>query len=262
MIYMKEWLDKLAGCVLVICIIAALVVAIILTLKYPTEKQTYNIELTVKTDTLGSLTKESQAMMDSVIHVVANQNRVLQGKYETMADHETDNLVMVKIGGILVTVIVSILGFFGFRSFKSIEEIAVNNAEGAAKKKLDDEMGAEIERVKRTLETEIVKKFDDDIKPKVKTEVVAEINERYNNDLSAKINFININNEVINSLKNDVESLKNKFSVAQDEGLAGNNEAETATPQPKLEDDEIVQQIRNRRVRKSGTTKEEKGGKS
>lgn len=262
MIYMKEWLDKLAGCVLVICIIAALVVAIILTLKYPTEKQTYNIELTVKTDTLGSLTKESQAMMDSVIHVVANQNRVLQGKYETMADHETDNLVMVKIGGILVTVIVSILGFFGFRSIKSIEEIAVNNAEGAAKKKLDDEMGAEIERVKRTLETEIVKKFDDDIKPKVKTEVVAEINERYNNDLSAKINFININNEVINSLKNDVESLKNKFSVAQDEGLLGNNEAVTATPQPKPEDDDIVQQIHNRRVRKSGTTKEEKGGKS
>lgn len=77
---MKEWLDKLAGCVLVICIIAALVVAIILTLKYPTEKQTYNIELTVKTDTLGSLTKESQAMMDSVIHVVENQNRVLQEK--------------------------------------------------------------------------------------------------------------------------------------------------------------------------------------
>lgn len=259
---MKERLDKFAVYVLFACIIAALTVAIILTLKYPTEKQTYNIELTVKTDTLGILTRESQAMMDSVIHVVANQNRVLQGKYETMADHETDNLVMVKIGGILVTVIVSILGFFGFRSFKSIEEIAVNNAEGAAKKKLDDEMGAEIERVKRTLETEIVKKFDDDIKPKVKTEVVAEINERYNNDLSAKINFININNEVINSLKNDVESLKNKFSVAQDEGLAGNNEAVTATPQPKPEDDDIVQQIRNRRVRKSGTTKEEKGGKS
>jgi hypothetical protein len=91
---------------------------------------------------------------------------------------------------------------------------------------------------------------------------VAEINERYNNDLSAKINFININNEVINSLKNDVESLKNNFSVAQDEGLAGNNEAVTATPQPKPEDDDIVQQIHNRRVRKSGTTKEEKGGKS
>lgn len=244
------------------CIIAALAVTIILTLKYPTEKQTYNIELTVKTDTIGYLTKESKAMMDSVVHVVANQNSILQTKYEALVDHESDNLVLVKIGGILVTVIVSILGFFGFRSFKSIEEIAVNNAEGAAKKKLDDEMGAEIERVKRTLETEIVNTFDDDIKPKVKTEVVAEINERYNNDLSAKINFINNNNEVINTLKNDVESLKNKLSVAQDEGLAGNGEASSATPKVKPEDDEIVQQIHNRRVRKSGTTKEEKGGKA
>lgn len=259
---MKEWLDKLAGCVLLLCIIAALAVAIILTLKFPAEKQTYNIELTVKTDTIGSLTKESQAIMDSVIHVVANQNRILLGKYDALADHESDNQVLMKIGGIIVTVIVSILGFFGFRSFKSIEEIAVNNAEGAAKKKLDKEMGAEIDRVKRTLETEIVEKFDGEIKPKVKTEVVAEINERYSNDLSAKINFINSNNEVINTLKNDVESLKNKLSVVQDEGLTANIETSQAISQMKLEDDEIVRQIHNRRERRSGTTKEKKGGKA
>ena len=45
--YMKEWLDKLAGCVLTVCIIAASIVAIIVAWNYPAEKRTYNIELTV-----------------------------------------------------------------------------------------------------------------------------------------------------------------------------------------------------------------------
>lgn len=258
---MKEDLDKLAGWILTACIAVALAVAVIVALKYPAAKQTYQIELTIKTDSTGVLTSESLAMMDSVLHVVANQNSILQGKYEALAERESDNQGLMTIGGVLVTIIVSILGFFGFRSFQSIEEKAVNNAEGAAKKKLDEEMGGEIDRVKRTVETEMVMKFDEEIKPKVKTEVDAAVDDKYNADLSAKINFINDKETEINSLRDDVEILKNKLSDAEDIGLK-NTVTPGEKPQTDPNADDIIKQIKERRTRKSKSDKEKKGEES
>jgi len=255
---MKKDLDKLAGWILTACIVVALVVVVIVALKYPAAKQTYQIELTIKTDSTGVLTSESQAMMDSVLHVVANQNSILQGKYEALADRESDNQGLMTIGGVLITIIVSILGFFGFRSFQSIEEKAMDNAEGAAKKKLDQEMAGEIDRVKRTVETEMVKKFDEEIKPKIKTEVDAAVDDKYNADLSSKIHFINDKEKEINSLREDVEKLKNKLSDAEDVGL---NDTETSgeNSQSDSNTDDIMNRIKERRTRKNESDKEKKG---
>lgn len=258
---MKEVLDQLAGWILAACVVVALAVTVIVALKYPAAKQTYQIELTIKTDSTGALTSESRALMDSMLHVVDNQNSILQGKYEALAERESDNQWLMTIGGVLVTIIASILGFFGFRSFQSIEEIAVNNAEGAAKKKLDEEMGGEINRLKRTLETEMVNKFDEEIKPKVKTEVDAAVDDKYNTDLSAKINFINDKEKEINSLRNDVETLKNKLSDAEDAGLK-NTEASGEKPQADSNADDIMNQIKDRRTRKNKVDKEKKGEES
>lgn len=258
---MKDLLNKLTGSLLFLCAVAALMVVVIVAKKYPAEKRTYNIELTVSTDSTGCLTRESQSMMDSVMHIVANQNNVLQGKYEALAERETDNQNLMTIGGLIVTIIASILGFFGFRSFQSIEEKAIDKAEGAAKKKLDEEMGGEIDRVKRTLETEMLKRFDEDIKPKVRAEVDAVTDEKFSNDLSAKINYINNNDDEIKSLRSDVEGLKNKLSDAQDAGLE-KGEIATDEAQPDTVQDEIMDQIIKRRRRESGTGKGKKGGES
>lgn len=258
---MKNLLNILAGVLLFLCSITAIVVVVIVAKKYPAEKQTYSIELTVSTDSTGCLPKESQAMIDSVIHVVANQGTVLQGKYEALAERETDNQNLMTIGGIIVTIIASILGFFGFRSFQSIEEKAIDKAEGAAKKKLDEEMGGEIDRVRRKLETEILNQFDKDIKPKVKAEVEAVTDDKFSNELSAKINFINANSEEIMSLRNDVEGLKKKLSDAQDAGLE-KEDIVMADEQLDPAQDEIMNQIKERRGRKAETDKGKKGGES
>lgn len=256
---MKEDLDKLAGFILTACVVVALIVTVIVVLKYPAAKQTYQIELTIQTDSTGVLTSESQTMMDSVLYVVANQNSILQGKYEALGERESDNQWLMTIGGVLVTIIASILGFFGFRSFQSIEEKAVNNAEGAARKKLDEEMGGEIDRVKRTVETEMVKKFDEEIKPKIKTEVDAAVDDKYSADLSAKINFINDKENEIKLLREDVEMLKNKLSDAEDIGLK-NTEALGEKPQKDTSTDDIMNQIKERRTRKNKADKDKKGG--
>lgn len=258
---MKNLLNILAGVLLFLCSITAIAVVVIVAKKYPAEKQTYNIELTVTADSIGHLTKESRVMIDSVMHVVANQGNTLQGKYEALAERETDNQNLMTIGGIIVTIIASILGFFGFRSFQSIEEKAIDKAEGAAKKKLDEEMGGEIDRVRRKLETEMLKRFDEDIKPKVKAEVEAVTDEKFSNELNAKINFINANGDEIKSLRNDVEGLKKKLSDAQDAGLEKEDKVKTEE-KPDPAQDEIMDQIKERRGRKAGTGKGKKGGES
>ena len=258
---MKDCLNKLAGWILASCVTVALAVIVIVVAKYPVARQTYNIELTVKTDSMGCLTSQSRALMDSLVNVVSNQNNILKGKYEALVEHESDNQGLLTIGGLLVTIIVSILGFFGFRSFQSIEEKAIANAQGAAKKKLDDEMGAEIDRVKRALETEIVKRFEEDIKPDVKTEVERSIYETYNADLSAKINFINDKGQEIISLRKDVEGLKKKLSEIQDAGL---NENDTTEDESQSENylDGLMAKIRERKARKDRSNDVKKGGKA
>lgn len=259
---MKKELDRLAGWILAACIVVALAVVVIVAKKYPAEKQTYSIDMTISTDSTGCLTPESRAMMDSVMRVVANQNNILQGKYEALAERESDNQGLMTIGGILVTVIVSILGFFGFRSFQSIEEKAIRNAQGAAKKKLDEEMGGEIDRVKRTLETEMVRRFNSVIKPKVKVEVDAAIDKKYSAELSAKINFINDKEKELESLRNDIEELKNKLSVVQDVGLDNSETTANENKQADTEADEIIDRIKERRVNKKEKDSEKKGGEA
>ena len=251
----KRLIDKHASWLLLSCALAALAICIIVATKYPAAEHAYHIELALNVDSVGNLSKESQVMMDSVLNVVRNQNEVVLRKYDAIAEGKIDEQRLFTIGGFLLTILVSVLGFFGFRSFNSIEEKAINLAEGAAKKKLDEEMGAEIADVERRMETKIINTINNDIKPAVKGAVSEEIEVRYNKDLTAKINFINEKEEVINTIKEDIEDLKQKYSELDDASLSIHVEGGTLYVEQKgdkKKNNDIVDQIKERREKKGG----------
>ena len=85
--------------------------------------QPIRIEVVESDKMLGSnyISKEEA---DSLISVMKRQERMLEDKYQYALDQKMNEDRYFSIGTFVVGVVISVFGFFGFKSLKSIEEKA------------------------------------------------------------------------------------------------------------------------------------------
>ena len=98
------------------------------------------IEYTITTDSLGVITPEARALADSLTLELQKQEHILQDKYEHAIEQQSNAQDMLAIGGLLLGIIVSLVGFFGYNSMESIKNKVETEAEAHAKKAYDDEI--------------------------------------------------------------------------------------------------------------------------
>lgn len=80
----------------------------------------------------------SKEQADSLITIVKRHERELAERYQYALEQKMDQDQYFSFGTFLVGVILSIFGFFGYKSIKSIEEKANKDAERAAKQTSED----------------------------------------------------------------------------------------------------------------------------
>lgn len=135
---MKNW----AWVVLLLCSVALVCALVLYAFRINHTTQHLTIEYTITTDSLGHVSKESRELADSVINEMKRQEHLLEDKYEYVINQQSNAQDMLAIGGILLGIIVSIVGFFGYSTMQSIEEkattIATDAADKACLKKLND----------------------------------------------------------------------------------------------------------------------------
>lgn len=99
--------------------------------------QPIRIEVVESDKMLGSnyISKEEA---DSLIGVMKRQERMLEDKYQYALDQKMNEDRYFSIGTFVVGVVISVFGFFGFKSLKSIEEKAKEDSQRLATKISED----------------------------------------------------------------------------------------------------------------------------
>lgn len=130
---------KTADIILVSCVVAILIVSAVWCCRtcLKPEIQPIRIEFTAS-DSLRMANYLSKEQADSLITIVRRHERELAERYQYALEQKMDQDQYFSFGTFLVGVILSIFGFFGYKSIKSIEEKANNDAERAAKQTSED----------------------------------------------------------------------------------------------------------------------------
>lgn len=123
------FLNYAATVVLVLCFLGGIVMACrCFTAQAP---QTHRIVLTVSPDSVYDDAKFSY-YTDSLISVINKHEHIIADRYEAMLEDKADTQKYWSIAGILVSTILGIAGFFGFKSIKDIEHDCKETAKSIA----------------------------------------------------------------------------------------------------------------------------------
>lgn len=125
--------------VLVACVIAILFVTAFWVCKMccKPDVQPIRIEV-VASDSLNQKNYLSKEQADSLIAIVKHQEQELAERYQYALEQKMNQDQYYSLGTFVVGVILSLFGFFGYKSIKSIEEKANKDAERAAKQTSED----------------------------------------------------------------------------------------------------------------------------
>lgn len=117
------FLNYMAGVIVAICIIG-IVYGSVIYLTQSRNVQKYQIVLTVSPDSIYNDNKFSY-YTDSLIQVINRHEHILEDRYDAILEEKYNTQQYWTIAGILTTIVISILGFFGYKSFKDIESKCV-----------------------------------------------------------------------------------------------------------------------------------------
>lgn len=82
----------------------------------------------------------STAVVDSLKEIIEHHERVLNDQYQSLVEKKEDDNDWLSMSSIIVGVVISVLGFFGFKNFQSIEEKAKSQAEDKTKQYLEENL--------------------------------------------------------------------------------------------------------------------------
>lgn len=153
---------------LFLCAVALLVGLVIYAagMKHTTNRA--EITFVIKTDTDGDVTSESKALADFVIEVISKEEHILSDKYQYVIEQQAKTQDFLAIGGILIGIIVSIVGFFGYDKMQAIEEKAHDIATNSAKQAFSEELKVlqekhNLEYLEKTVKPHVNKQVEESI---------------------------------------------------------------------------------------------------
>lgn len=207
----KIFLEYVAGIILLLCIIAVVGAFSIYIWNASSKRDVTPQIISLEVNSKGALSIESQERLDSLTNIVLRHEKNLDIKYWQLLEQKENFNDILALGGLIVTIVISIFGFFGFKSMHNIEE----NVEKQSKRIAED---ATNDAVKEKLEI-----YEDQLNNKIKAQIIEE-----KNSLSRELSSLEIkltetlkekakdikeeSSKDISSIKADVKDLKDQTS--------------------------------------------------
>lgn len=246
-----HFLNKMAAWILFLCVAASLAAVIIFSYgkSIVEEKKDVKITYIFQTDTLGIITPEARKYADSVLHEMSKHEQRIADKYEFIIEQKSNIEDYLTWGGILLTIIVSVFGFFGYKSLHDIEGKLVKQIEPSAQKAAEDkaeaicknkyeafettansrieakqtEVSANLNSYKESTKSELQKQVEESLghrmgKQKQELYSLARkvVDEVYTAKFEQKAQDVDTNVELIESLQQEITQLKSRLDEIND----------------------------------------------
>lgn len=212
-------LDKLGGWLIFICIIS-IIIASVFYCCFDSKKQNIsNIELSIAVDSTRVIDAVSMAKIDSLSYLLTKHNEDVKERYQYMIEQKEVESRLLTYGSVIISIILAIFGFFGYKSFKSIEEKAVSVAEEKANLKINTEMVTIRCSLDKELRGYIDQKFNDEYQTNFSEMVSKKLNESYHNEIVSKLEYITQHSKEFKGMQDTMAEILQFISKLQDQGV-------------------------------------------
>lgn len=246
-----HFLNKMAAWILFLCVVASLISVVFFAYGKSIAEEEKDVKITYifQTDTLGFVTPASRMFADSVLHEMSKHEQRIADKYEYIIEQRSNIEDYLTWCGILLTVVVSVFGFFGYKSLHDIEGKLVKQIEPSAQKAAEDkaeaicknkyvafettansrieakqtEVSANLNSYKESTKTELLKQVEESLSYRMSKQrqdlysvALKIVDEVYTAKFEQKAQDVETNAELIESLQQEITQLKSRLDELND----------------------------------------------
>lgn len=159
------FLEYMGGVMIGLCIIGILISSGITYYRYSSNNnlQDVNIRIMLRMDTTGVLAKESAQQVDSLKEELVRHEQLLENRYKHVLEQKENLNDLLTIGGMFLTTILALFGFFGYKSITTLEEKVKEDALSAAEKTAVDTLKTKFETFEQSTRDELGKQLRIDL---------------------------------------------------------------------------------------------------
>lgn len=237
---LKIFNEIVATIILFLCVCGAVVAFLIYSNTKNSEKVQHEYVYTILVDSTGVITKDCKAQIDTIVATIKEHEHAINDRYGYILEQRENSESYLTIGGIFVTIVLSVFGFFGYKSFKGIEEDVMAQAKKIAESIAEEISSDKATKVSASLNTKLsnkllkeqaqamenLKKID---VANTVTDAVQKIKQQI---IEPKMDEITTNNSRIESLEKEVDELRKKLQevVVQSHLAMHNRRTLSTTP--------------------------------
>ena len=223
----RSFLDCMGGVLIALCVICLLgAFGFACYLFSNNTVQDVNVQIVMQVDSTGVLSDESLQQAENLKAELVRHEQLLEDRYKHVLEQKENLNDMLTIGGMFLTIILALFGFFGYKSMVSLEDKvkldAKSTAEKTAKetsktrfksfeqdtkssleKQVKETVGKEVAKANNTTKKQIEATFKNEVKE------ISECVDDVDDKLSELANSMDNLNHKINFLNDKVTKLEN-----------------------------------------------------
>ena len=236
----KSYLVR-TGAILIACCIAALLAGILLYgyICNPHKQEELTVQFIIQTDSTGRVMPSTQHQADSLMAVMERHEHLLHDKYEHILEQKEIFNDVLTLGGMLLAVVLSLFGFFGYKSLNAIEENVKEQAKITANNAAQSSFKGKFDEYKREAKNEL----EEHIKAQVKEQTGKQyaegrsalnqsVNDKVKNAVKKYGEQIDEQKAAIGNVSQSMNNLDEKYSKLNDR-LLKIEDGLTAMPKPR-----------------------------
>ena len=129
----RAFLDCTGGILIVLCAVGLIGVFVFAGYQYSTSKvQDVNVQIVMNVDSTGVLSEESKQQIVEMKEELIRHEHLLEDRYKHVLEQKENLNDIITIGGMFMTIVLTLFGFFGYKSMTTLEDKVKENAKATA----------------------------------------------------------------------------------------------------------------------------------
>ena len=220
----KTFFERTGGVLIAVCVVALLAAfffSCVLFVK--NDVQEIKVQIVMPVDSTGVISTEALQQAEDLKSELIRHEQLLEDRYKHVLEQKENLNDLLTIGGMFLTIVLALFGFFGYKSIHSIEEKVRQEAEATANKTAEEASKSRFEsfenNTKESLKTDMEKKVKETVdkemaesKKATKEQLEASLKEQVKS-VTQKVNDVE---EHFNELSTSMGNLDQKISSLND----------------------------------------------